>query len=152
MDHIFSIGQVGKILGVQPYKIAYAIEVGQLPQVEADSSQMRQLFQNLIGNALKFRKKDVAPVITITSQVTQSHQLAVPGPAPTSRMECGVKQPHTRSRIRHASHLRLIAHRSSLITPHSSRALCWPDIRKYSSFYCWRWRCTRCFCRSGGAR
>ena len=32
MDHIFSIGQVGKILGVQPYKIAYAIEVGQLPE------------------------------------------------------------------------------------------------------------------------
>lgn len=32
MDHIYSIGQVGKILGVQPYKIAYAIETGQLPE------------------------------------------------------------------------------------------------------------------------
>lgn len=34
MDHIFSTGQVAKILGVQPYKIAYAIETGQLPEAE----------------------------------------------------------------------------------------------------------------------
>lgn len=32
MDHIYSIGQVGKMLGVQAYKIAYAIETGQLPE------------------------------------------------------------------------------------------------------------------------
>lgn len=32
MDRIFSIGQAGKILGVQPYRIAYAIETGQLPE------------------------------------------------------------------------------------------------------------------------
>ena len=32
MDHIFSIGQVGRRLGVKAYKISYAIEVGQLPE------------------------------------------------------------------------------------------------------------------------
>lgn len=32
MDHIFSIGEAGKVLGVQPYRIAYAIETGQLPE------------------------------------------------------------------------------------------------------------------------
>ena len=32
MEHIYSIGQVGKMLGVQAYKIAYAIETGQLPE------------------------------------------------------------------------------------------------------------------------
>ena len=32
MDHIYSIGQAGKILGIQAYKIAYAIETGQLPE------------------------------------------------------------------------------------------------------------------------
>jgi hypothetical protein len=31
MDHIFSIGQVGRRLGIQPYRISYAIETGQLP-------------------------------------------------------------------------------------------------------------------------
>jgi signal transduction histidine kinase len=36
-----------------------------LPSIEADPVQMRQLLQNLIGNALKYRKPDVSPVVTI---------------------------------------------------------------------------------------
>lgn len=36
-----------------------------LPIIEADAIQMRQLFQNLIGNALKFHRKDVPPVVRI---------------------------------------------------------------------------------------
>lgn len=32
MNQMYSIGQVGKRLGVQPYRIAYAISVGQLPE------------------------------------------------------------------------------------------------------------------------
>jgi PAS domain S-box-containing protein len=43
------------------------IETGELPAVEADPLQMRQLFQNLIGNALKFNRKGVPPVIRIAS-------------------------------------------------------------------------------------
>jgi signal transduction histidine kinase len=31
---------------------------------------MRQLFQNLIGNALKFHKKDQPPVVTVSSHET----------------------------------------------------------------------------------
>ena len=42
-------------------KVQGKVEVSTLPTIEADSTQMRQLFQNLIGNALKFRKKDVPP-------------------------------------------------------------------------------------------
>jgi signal transduction histidine kinase len=42
------------------------VEVDHLPQIDADALQMRQLFQNLIGNALKFRKHDTLPVIRIT--------------------------------------------------------------------------------------
>ena len=33
------------------------VKVGELPTVEADRSQMRQLLQNLIANALKFHKE-----------------------------------------------------------------------------------------------
>ncbi len=36
-----------------------------LPRVQADQPQIRQLFQNLIANALKFRREGVPPVITI---------------------------------------------------------------------------------------
>jgi len=29
---IFSIGEVGRLLGLQPYRISYAIDTGQLPE------------------------------------------------------------------------------------------------------------------------
>jgi len=44
-----------------------------LPEIDADPTQMRQLFQNIISNALKFAKSDVAPVIKIEASSTQ-HQ------------------------------------------------------------------------------
>ena len=40
------------------------VELGPLPTIHADPSQMRQLFQNLIGNALKFHRMGVPPVST----------------------------------------------------------------------------------------
>lgn len=45
------------------------VEVGDLPIVMADSTHMRQLFQNLIANALKFNRDDVPPVVKVTSSV-----------------------------------------------------------------------------------
>jgi signal transduction histidine kinase len=41
------------------------VEVGPLPVIDADAIQMRQLLQNLLGNALKFRRKDVAPLVRL---------------------------------------------------------------------------------------
>lgn len=41
------------------------VEIGPLPAVEADATQMRQLLQNLIGNALKFHRKDETPVVKV---------------------------------------------------------------------------------------
>lgn len=46
------------------------IHVDPLPVIEADKIQMVQLFQNLIGNALKYRKADVPPIIAITLDAT----------------------------------------------------------------------------------
>ncbi len=43
------------------------IHVESLPEVKADPSQMRQLLQNLIGNALKYRSPERAPVVRIHS-------------------------------------------------------------------------------------
>jgi PAS domain S-box-containing protein len=41
------------------------VEVGKLPVIAADPLQMRQLLQNLLGNALKYRRKDMAPVVQL---------------------------------------------------------------------------------------
>jgi two-component system, chemotaxis family, CheB/CheR fusion protein len=43
------------------------IEVGALPVLDADPLQMRQLFQNLLGNAIKYCKKGTTPHVTLAS-------------------------------------------------------------------------------------
>ncbi|WP_207492387.1 PAS domain S-box protein [Aridibaculum aurantiacum] len=48
------------------------VEVGKLPQVKGDYRQMKQLFQNLVSNALKYHKKDTPPRVVIGCQVVQS--------------------------------------------------------------------------------
>lgn len=41
------------------------VELHALPTLEADAAQMRRLFQNLLGNALKFRRPDEAPWVRV---------------------------------------------------------------------------------------
>ena len=43
------------------------IKIGELPNIEADPFQMRQLFQNLLENALKYHKEDTPPKVEIDS-------------------------------------------------------------------------------------
>lgn len=48
------------------------VTVGPIPAIEAIPSQMRQVFQNLLVNALKFSKPDVYPLIDINASVIDS--------------------------------------------------------------------------------
>lgn len=41
------------------------VDIGPLPEVVADPTQMRQLLQNLVQNALKYRRNGVAPVVRV---------------------------------------------------------------------------------------
>ena len=59
-----------------------------LPVVDADATQMRQLLQNVLANALKFRKADVKPEINITCSTDADRS----GP--------GHRSPHLRIEIR----------------------------------------------------
>jgi light-regulated signal transduction histidine kinase (bacteriophytochrome) len=52
------------------------VEVGELPVIDADAMQMHQLFQNLIGNALKFHQKGKPPVIRVYVESRDFPELA----------------------------------------------------------------------------
>jgi PAS domain S-box-containing protein len=48
------------------------VEVGELPCIEADATQMRQLLLNLIGNALKFQPPGGHPVVKVAARTIAS--------------------------------------------------------------------------------
>ena len=66
------LGHVAKgVLGdleVRIEKSSAIVEVGQLPMIEADPTQMHQLLLNLLGNALKFQPPGGQPVVKISSR------------------------------------------------------------------------------------
>jgi len=45
------------------------VEIGKLPKINADPLQMRQLFQNLIANGLKFRRSEEPPVVKVDAKI-----------------------------------------------------------------------------------
>jgi signal transduction histidine kinase len=49
------------------------VEVDDLPEVEGEANLLTAVFQNLIGNAMKFRKPDVAPVVRVTATESPEH-------------------------------------------------------------------------------
>jgi PAS domain S-box-containing protein len=61
---------------------AAIIEVGRLPTIDADPIQMRQLFQNLLTNALKFHKPGQRPEVSIDSKNLIVHEQQIAGASP----------------------------------------------------------------------
>lgn len=59
------IHDVIDVLEMQIKESNGVIEIEELPEIEVDPFQIRQLFQNLIGNGLKFHREDVPPLIRI---------------------------------------------------------------------------------------
>jgi signal transduction histidine kinase len=52
------------------------VNVGVLPTIVGEASQLNQLFQNLISNALKFRRTDTIPHIQITARTVKAADLS----------------------------------------------------------------------------
>jgi signal transduction histidine kinase len=61
------------------------VDVGDLPVVDADRTQMRQLLQNLIGNALKFHRENEPPVIRIGSEIVPGREPRFAGEAASDK-------------------------------------------------------------------
>lgn len=56
-------------LEVRIHQAGGEVVVGELPTVEADSMQMRQLIQNLVSNGLKFHRPDIPPRVEVSGSV-----------------------------------------------------------------------------------
>jgi signal transduction histidine kinase len=64
-----TVGHVLADLEVALEESGAQLTIDPLPTVEAEPTQMRQLLQNLLGNALKFRRPGVIPEITVRATV-----------------------------------------------------------------------------------
>ena len=64
------VAEACNTLELQIEETKAVIRIDPLPGIEADKIQMVQLFQNLIGNALKYRREGVSPIVTITIDKT----------------------------------------------------------------------------------
>jgi light-regulated signal transduction histidine kinase (bacteriophytochrome) len=58
------------------------LSIGPMPMINAIPFQIRQLFNNLISNALKFAKEDVSPEITILSETVSGNTIENPNAVP----------------------------------------------------------------------
>ncbi len=70
------IDQVLSDMEVQISDSAAKIEVGRIPAIEGNASQIGQLFQNLLSNAIKFHQPDVPPQVSVFSEMLTGNQLS----------------------------------------------------------------------------
>ncbi|MEM7203970.1 MAG: response regulator [Planctomycetota bacterium] len=67
LEHV--LGSVADDLDDQIRATAASLHVAPLPSLTGDEHQLRRLVQNLVGNALKYRRPDVPPEVTVTCGV-----------------------------------------------------------------------------------
>lgn len=53
------------------------VEIFALPNIQADPIQMKQLFQNLISNALKFHKPGIPPIVKVSSHLVSDNTVQI---------------------------------------------------------------------------
>lgn len=74
------VADVLNVLEVRIEQTKGKVEFQALPTLEADPTQMHQLFQNVIGNALKFHKPDLPPLVKIVATITDGQTFGILDP------------------------------------------------------------------------
>ncbi|MGA2619732.1 MAG: PAS domain S-box protein [Thermoguttaceae bacterium] len=72
-------GEVVGDLELQIEQVGGRVELGPMPTIQAEPLQIRQLLQNLIGNALKFRRGDEPPRVRIEARYVRPRPRSDPG-------------------------------------------------------------------------
>jgi signal transduction histidine kinase len=68
VDLTDAVAQAEANLSFKISEAGASIEYGRLPIVHGDPALLGSLFDNLLGNAIKYRRPDVAPVITLSAE------------------------------------------------------------------------------------
>lgn len=63
------VKEVVQILEFEVRRRKGKIKLSALPTIDADPTQMKQMFQNLLGNALKFQRDNEPPVVKVTGKI-----------------------------------------------------------------------------------
>lgn len=74
------LAQVMNDLQLRVEQTGGTVEIGELPSLEADAMQMRQLFQNLIGNALKFHREE-KPEVRVYGEIVNGDEISTSKPS-----------------------------------------------------------------------
>jgi signal transduction histidine kinase len=78
LDVLGILEQVERLYRVDIQSLKVKIIKGSLPQLVANRDQMLQLFQNLVGNAIKYRRPGIDPQIHISAElIGQNYQFSV---------------------------------------------------------------------------
>jgi len=66
--------QVVSDLEIQIERQHGRVEIDALPTIDADHTQLRQVLQNLVGNALKFRQEAADPIVHVRGEIVRADE------------------------------------------------------------------------------
>jgi signal transduction histidine kinase len=75
LAHVFGIIRDNYEVTINHRNVQF-VQHGQFPEVEGDKTQLVQLFQNIVSNAIKFTPASATPVIDISCSITTKEELA----------------------------------------------------------------------------
>jgi PAS domain S-box-containing protein len=88
------VREVTEEMEEQIEKCQARLEVDRLAKIEADPVQMRQVLQQLLSNAFKFRRKDIPPHVKISSRIVTGPKAESLERFPVSNFNLTPRNPH----------------------------------------------------------